>query len=800
MSINNSYIVPFSDLDRTDISIAGGKNASLGELINRMKPLGIRIPDGFAIVAAAYRQFLETNHLEKKLLQVLDTLDKQSLDNLPKVGEQCRKLVKDATIPEECEQAIKEAYRALAADDADFAVAVRSSATAEDLPDASFAGQHDSFLNVRGETALLDACHRCYVSLYNDRAIKYRQDHGFDHMQVLLSIGVQRMVRSDKGSAGVAFTVDPETGHENIIYVTGAWGLGESVVQGAVNPDEFYFFKEAIPLKKHSLINYRMGSKETMTVYRQTGSMENSVISVETPAAMRDRPVLSDTEAMELARWCYLIEQHYGMPMDIEWARDGETNELFIVQARPETVHRQQKQPVLDTFRLQEKGLPVCTGKAVGKAIVSGRVCLVHTLADVEKVQQGDVIVAAITNPDWNTMLRKAVCIVTDKGGRTSHASIVARELGIIAVVGTLDATKQLKDGQVVTVDCAEGDKGYVYDGKLEWEVTETALDHFPQTRTAPMFILADPDRALDLSRYPNKGVGLLRMEFTITNQIQIHPMALVRYEQLPDSPERERIESLTRRYTDKKQYFIHKLAEAIALVAAAFYPKDVIVRMSDFKTNEYARLLGGAVFEPDEENPMLGFRGASRYYHPGYREAFGLECAAIRRTREEMGLHNVKVMVPFCRTIEEGEKVIATMKDHGLIQGKQELEIYVMAEVPSNAILAEEFAALFDGFSIGSNDLTQLTLGVDRDSAVISGLFDENNAAVKALLTQVIRAARSVGKKVGLCGQAPSDDPGFCRFLVEERIDSISFTPDALLKGVEYIVKAEAEGLKESV
>ncbi len=794
----SNYVVPFSDLRMTDISLAGGKNASLGEMINQLNPLGIRVPDGFAIVTEAYRYFLKSNHLEEKLLPILDTLDVQSLSNLQEVGEKCRDLIKNAQLPEQWKRAVLEAYRSLESKDSgQLAVAVRSSATAEDLPDASFAGQHDSFLNIKGEDALLNACHGCYISLFNDRAIKYRLDHGFDHLLVLLSIGIQKMVRSDKASAGVAFTVDPETGHEHIIYVTGAWGLGENVVQGAVNPDEFYFFKPAIPLQLHTLIYRRMGTKENMMVYHNESSAGRPIINIETPAMLRDRWVLDDEEAMKLANWCYLIEQHYGTPMDVEWAKDGETGELFIVQARPETVHRQEKQAILLEYRLKEKALPICTGKAVGKAIVSGRVCLVNSPADVDKVRQGDIIVADITNPDWNNLLRKAVSIITNKGGRTSHASIVARELGITAIVGAMDATQKLKDGQVVTVNCADGDAGHVYDGKLTWEVTETILEHLPATRTAPMFILADPDRALDLARYPNTGVGLLRMEFIINNSIQTHPMALVKYEQLPESAEKRLIGSLTRHFTDKKQYFIQKLSEAIALVAAAFYPKDVIVRMSDFKTSEYARLLGGKAFEPHEENPMLGFRGASRYYNPRYQEAFGLECDAVKRVRDEMGFFNVKVMIPFCRTIAEGVKVISIMKDHGLVQGEQKLEIYVMAELPSNIVLAKDFAAIFDGFSIGSNDLTQLTLGVDRDSAVVSDLFDENDEAVKVMLKQVIRAAHTAGKKVGLCGQAPSDYPEFCRFLVKEGIDSISFTPDALLKGLKYIVEAENSDTK---
>lgn len=788
------FIIPFSRIHLEDLSEVGGKNASLGEMINQLQPMGIRVPDGFAVTAEAYRFFLSAGRLEEKLLPVLDTLDVQELSNLQEVGEKCRKLIREAQIPEEWKQAVLDEYRSMSAGSkGGLSVAVRSSATAEDLPDASFAGQHDSFLNVQGESAVLDACHRCYISLFNDRAIKYRIDHDFNHLEVFLSIGIQRMVRSDEACAGVAFTVDPETGHENIIYLTGAWGLGENVVQGAVNPDEYYFFKPAVSSEQHSLVYRRTGTKEHMMVYHSDPASGKSTVNIETPMALRDQWVLRDEEAMTLARWCYLIEQHYNMPMDIEWAKDGESGELFIVQARPETVHRQHKKAVLREYKLLEEASPVCTGKAVGKAIISGRVCVLDSLADAGKVQPGDIIVADITNPDWNALLRKAVSIVTNKGGRTSHASIVARELGITAVVGTIDATKKLKDGQVVTIDCAEGDAGQVYDGRLEWEMKEVSLEHLPETHTRPMFILADPDRALDLSQYPNRGVGLLRMEFIISNHIQIHPMALVRYGQLPDSADKRLIASLTRHFADKKQYFVHRLSEAIALVAAAFYPKEVIVRMSDFKTNEYAQLLGGKQFEPEEENPMLGFRGASRYYNSRYKEAFGLECAAVKRVRDVMGLDNVKVMIPFCRTVAEGRQVIEVMKDYGLAQGERNLEVYVMAELPSNVVLAEEFADVFDGFSIGSNDLTQLTLGIDRDSAIVSNLFDENDKAVKSMLSQVIRAARAAGKKIGLCGQAPSDYPEFSRFLVQEGIDSISFTPDALLRGIENIANAEA-------
>jgi pyruvate,water dikinase len=786
-----NYSVNFRDIKLTDLPSVGGKNASLGEMLHTLSPLGIQIPDGFALTADAFRLFLHENNFVKPLTEWLAELDVNTLSNLPEIGQKCRDLIGSGVLPEVVKQETLLAYHLLA-NNAPISVAVRSSATAEDLPTASFAGQHDSFLNVEGEENLLNAVIKCYVSLFNNRAIKYRIDNGFEHLKVALSVGVQQMIRSDKGSAGVAFTLDPETGFTNVIYLTGAWGLGENVVQGAVNPDEFYLFKPAIQAGQRSIIQHRMGAKENMMVY-STGT-ERPIINVATPREKRDVYCLSDTDVEQLGRWCSQIEKHYGMPMDIEWAKDGLTGELFIVQARPETVQtqKQAKGIGIKEYKIHSSALPICKGKAVGRSIVSGRVSIVESLADAGKVQQGDIIVADITNPDWNALLKKAVSIVTNKGGRTSHASIVARELGIHAVVGTMDATQKLKDGQIITVSCIEGDEGRVYDGKLEWEEHEINFGNDTQTRTKPMFILADPDNAFRLSFYPNEGVGLLRMEFIIANAIRIHPMALVLYDTLPESNDKKAIEAITRHYHDKKKYFIEKLSEAVATVAAAFYPKDVIIRMSDFKTNEYSQLIGGALYEPKEENPMLGFRGASRYYHERYREGFGMECEAIRIVRDEMGLTNVKVMIPFCRTVDEGRKVLEVMKNFGLERTKNGLEVYVMAEIPSNVILAKQFAEIFDGFSIGSNDLTQLTLGIDRDSSIISGLFDENNAAVKEMLAMVIQSAKQSGTKIGLCGQAPSDYPAFAQFLVKEGIDSISFTPDALLKGIENIVIAE--------
>jgi len=785
----SQYTLPFKKIRNSDVATVGGKNASLGEMIQELGPLGVSIPDGFATSSEAFRTFLKENQLVDQLNEKLKTLDTDKLSNLAEVGDSCRALIASGVFSKEMKEDFLEAFRNLSGGQ-QISVAVRSSATAEDLPTASFAGQHDSFLNIEGEENLLQAIHRCYISLFNDRAIKYRIDNGFDHMQVALSVGVQKMVRSDIGSAGVIFTIDPETGFENVIYITSAWGLGENVVQGAVNPDEFYAFKPSIGKGLKSVIFKKMGEKENKMVYAKGG--EKPVANIKTSQAERNTFSLEPEEVETLASWSFKIEKHYGLPMDIEWAKDGLTGELFIVQARPETVHGQKSGITVKEYTLISKEKPIVKGKAVGSSIACGRVCIVKSIADSSKVKDGDIIVADITNPDWNSMLRRAISIVTNKGGRTSHASIVARELGIHAVVGTGDATDKLQDGQIITVSCIEGDEGLIYDGKMEWSEKEINFEAIEPTKTKPMFILADPFKAFRFSFYPNEGVGLLRMEFIISNAIRIHPMALVNYSSMADSNDKRAIAAITQHYPDKKKYFVETLSEHLSMVAAAFYPKDVIIRMSDFKTNEYAQLIGGTPFEPEEENPMLGFRGASRYYNERYKEGFGLECEAMRIVRDELGFTNVKLMIPFCRTVAEGEKVLETMKEYGLERGKNGLEVYVMAEIPSNVILAKEFAEIFDGFSIGSNDLTQLTLGIDRDSAIVADLFDENNGAVKHMLASVIKEAKEAGKKIGLCGQAPSDYPDFARFLVEQGIDSISFNPDALLKGIENISLAE--------
>ncbi len=783
------YIIPFSKLSVRDVSKVGGKNASLGEMITTLSALGIQVPDGFAITVDAYYEFLAFNNLSPLLEDTLNRLDRQSLSNLPEIGKKCREIMLSGNLPDDVVKAVREAYNRLMEKGLSHSVAVRSSATAEDSPEASFAGQHESYLNVNGADNVIRSIRQCYASLFNDRAIKYRIDNGFSDIQVGLSVGVQLMVRSDLGSAGVIFTIEPENGNENVIYLTGAWGLGESVVQGAVNTDEFYLFKKAIDSNGEPIVYRSLGSKEQMLVYGDAGK---STTWQTTKQALRDQFVLSDEEVKLLGRWSLEIERHYKLPMDIEWAKDGATEKIYIVQARPETVHAHRRSLVLKEYHLESKGTPILAGKAVGRSIVSGKVSIVNSLADGAKVRQGDIIVADITNPDWNALLKKAVCIVTNKGGRTSHASIIARELGIPAVVGTIDATKKLVDGQEITVSCAGGDEGLIYNGRLAWKEKDIELRAVANTKTHPMFILADPLKALLYSSYPNKGVGLMRMEFAISNTIQVHPMALVKFDDLPMDSDKKQIEALTRHYADKRQFFVDKLAESIGLVAAAFYPKDVIVRMSDFKTNEYARLLGGKAFEPEEENPMLGFRGASRYYNERYKEGFGLECAAVKKVREAMMLTNVKVMIPFCRTVSEGERVLQTMEAFGLKRKQNGLEVYVMAEIPSNILLAKKFAQLFDGFSIGSNDLTQLTLGVDRDSAIVSNLFDENNESVKMLIHNLIRVAHENGVKVGLCGQAPSDYPDFAQFLVSCGIDSVSFNPDAIIRGIQNISEAE--------
>jgi pyruvate, water dikinase len=788
-------ILNFNEISLDDIAQVGGKNSSLGEMFRNLSSKGVRVPDGFATTSFAYWEFLKKNELDERLKNKLQQLDTVNFSNLKEIGEACRTMVLDAIIPRELSDSIINSYHKLSEKyGTAIHVAVRSSATAEDLPDASFAGQHESYLNIYGEKQLLEACLKCYASLFTDRAIKYRNDHGFDHMKVALSLGIQKMVRSDESSSGVIFTLEPESGFEDVVLVTGIWGLGENIVQGAVNPDEFYVYKPALKNKKRAIINKKLGSKAKTMIYNQDKKALNSIINIDTPKERREVYVLNDNEIIELAGWALTIEEHYKKHMDIEWAKDGETGEIFIVQARPETVHSvNQKQALtIHEYSLKEKGKEITSGKGIGNKIASGVARIIHSPKDSDLLKQGEILVTDITNPDWDPILKKASAIITNKGGRTSHAAIVAREMGAVAVVGTTNATSLIKDGDMITVSCAGGENGIVYEGKLKWEDTEVDLGKVEKPKTRVMYILGDPDQAFHLASYPNDGVGLMRLEFVINNSIRVHPMALIKFDSLKDQEAKIEIEKITAGYPNKENYFVENLSRAVGTIAAAFYPKDVIVRMSDFKTNEYANLLGGKAFEPKEENPMLGFRGASRYYSEAYKEGFGLECKAMKIVRDEMGFSNVKLMIPFCRTVEEGKKVVKVMESHGLKRGENGLEIYVMAEIPSNVILAKEFASVFDGFSIGSNDLTQLTLGIDRDSSTVSNLFDENNEAPKKMITMMISEAKKAGRKIGLCGQAPSDFPEFAAFLVGQGIDSISFNPDALIKGLKNIIDAE--------
>lgn len=785
------FIIPYNRIHITDTAIVGGKNASLGEMITSLSSAGIRVPEGFATTASAFWYFLDSNKLREPLHKLMDQLNRTDFSNLGNIGQQARQLILSAALPTDLAEIIQHTYFNLCKPGE--TVAVRSSATAEDLPQASFAGQHESYLNIHGGDNVLKAVKDCFASLYTDRAIKYREDQGFPHHKVALSVGIQKMVRSDKACSGIGFTLEPESGFRDIVHLSGVWGLGENIVQGAITPDEFYVFKPTLKLGKDAIIQRKLGTKEKTLIYADEHS-NSSTINIDTILEKRNRYVLSNREIEELARWAILIEDHYQQPMDIEWAKDGNTNELFIIQARPETVHSHSNQQKIIEYSLKKKGKLLAQGEAIGNKVATGIARILHSPKEAEKLQAGEIIITDITSPDWDPLLKKAAAIVTNKGGRTSHASIVARELGVPAIVGTGNATEIIKDGSAVTVSCCEGRTGNVYAEQLEYVEREIDLSKISMPEsTQPMLITGDPEKAFQLSMYPNNGVGLMRMEFIITHYIRIHPMALVKFDTISDPQVKQQIQQLTSAYASRKQYFIEKLSEGIATIAAAFYPKDVIVRMSDFKTNEYANLLGGKDFEPNEENPMIGFRGASRYYNERYKEGFQLECAAIKRVREEMGLSNVKVMIPFCRTVEEGKKVLDVMQEFGLNrQLDPSLEIYMMVEIPSNVLQADEFAEIFNGFSIGSNDLTQLTLGIDRDSAIVSDLFSEQNKSAKTMISMAIEKAKAKHVKIGLCGQAPSDFPEFTRFLVEAGIDSISFNADALLKGIENILKAE--------
>lgn len=790
------YIKKLSETGIADIAMVGGKNASLGEMISQLSAKGIKVPDGFAVTSFAFEEFLTHNSFHRALAELMSGLDKKNYSNLKEIGKQARELLTTGTFTPQMQSAILDAYKNLCGND-HSGVAVRSSATAEDLPQASFAGQHESYLNIKGEEALLHAVKKCFVSLYTDRAIKYREDNGFLHEKVALSVGVQKMVRSDKASSGVGFTLEPESGFRDIIHISGVWGLGENIVQGSVTPDEFFIFKPTLLLGKNAIIQKKLGGKEKTMIY--SDDENRSVRNIITEKEKQEQFVLTDGEIIKIAGWALIIEKHYQRPMDIEWAKDGITSEIYIIQARPETVHSHKNPLIVKEYELTEKGNIITSGQAIGSKVVSGIARILSSPAESQKLKPGEIVVTDLTSPDWDPVLKNASAIITNKGGRTSHASIVARELGVPAIVGCENATQKIEDGDMITVSCCEGKTGFIYQGKLTFKETEFDFSKIKKPETTEVMLIAgDPDKAFKLSFYPNDGVGLMRSEFIITHSIRIHPMALARFTSLKDPEAKKQIEELTRHYPDKEKFFVEKLAEGIAIIAAAFYPKDVIARMSDFKTNEYANLIGGKEFEPEEENPMIGFRGASRYYHELYRDGFRLECEAVKKVRDEMGLTNVKVMIPFCRTVEEGNRVIAVMKRYGLEQGVNDLEIYVMAEIPSNVLLAKKFAQIFDGFSIGSNDLTQLTLGIDRDSAIISNLFDENNEAAREMIATMIQRAKQAGVKIGLCGQAPSDFPEFAKFLVAEGIDSISFNPDALLKGIENIREAEKQEFKK--
>lgn len=789
----------FDEIELKDIPQVGGKNASLGEMRRELTSKGVSIPDGYAITADAYRYLLETAGITENLKKILSDLDTHDIENLSARGKKIRSLIYGAELPDDLKAEILKAYKKLCEEYGENTdVAVRSSATAEDLPDASFAGQQETYLNIRGEEALIDACKKCFASLFTDRAISYRVDKGFDHLSIALSIGVQKMVRSDMASSGVIFSIDTESGFRDAVLITGSYGLGELVVQGTVNPDEFFVFKPTLRKGFRPILQKKLGSKEIKMVYAADKGNESTII-IPVPARDRKRFCISDDEILKLSQWTMIIEDHYSekagffKPMDIEWGKDGGTGELFILQARPETVQSQKDVNVLETYALLEKKTPLATGTAVGSKIGAGPVNIIESVDQIKNFKKGEILVTDMTDPDWEPIMKIAAAIVTNKGGRTCHAAIVSRELGVPCIVGTGDGTEKLKGSREATVSCAEGEVGNVYDGILKFDIQRINLQNVSRPKTHIMMNVGNPDLAFNNASIPNDGVGLARLEFIINN-IRLHPMALIQFDKVTDSKVREEIEALTQGYDNKSDCFVDKLAQGVAKIGAAFYPNDVIVRMSDFKSNEYANLIGGSFFEPHEENPMIGWRGASRYYDEKYRDGFALECKAMLKVREEMGLTNVKLMIPFCRTVEEGKHVVEVMKENGLVQGENGLEIYMMVEIPSNVILIEEFGKVFDGFSIGSNDLTQLTLGLDRDSAQVAHIFDERNQAVLDLVALAIKKARKMKKKIGICGQAPSDYPEFARFLVKCGIDSMSLNSDTVIKTTLDILNTEKD------
>jgi len=786
--MEETFIKRFEELRIEDVPSVGGKNASLGEMIKNLGEKGVKVPSGFAITAYAYKHTIEKEGIDVKIREILSDLDTHDVNNLAERGQKIRELIRNTPIPPELEGEIREYYKEMEGrygNNVD--VAVRSSATAEDLPDASFAGQQETYLNVRGEDDLLEKVSECFSSLFTNRAISYRTDKGFDHFSVYLSVGIQKMIRSDLASSGVMFSIDTESGFKNAVYITGAYGLGENVVQGTVNPDQFYVFKPTLKKGFNSIVEKKIGSKEKRMIYGEHGTVQQDVSEKD-----KNKFVVSDNEVLKLANWACIIEEHYQKPMDIEWAKDGQTGELFIVQARPETVHSQKDVAVLQTYILEDEGKLIVEGEAVGTKIGQGEANIIENAKDIGKFQKGQVLVTDMTDPDWEPIMKIAGAIVTNHGGRTCHAAIISRELGIPCVIGTRDGTSKIPNGSFVTIDCSEG-VGNIYDGLLKYRVDELKLDNLPNTKTQIMMNVGVPEKAFQQGQIPNDGIGLAREEFIINSHIGIHPLALLEYSKLKDmSSEDQKVADVIQKidgksigYSDKIEFFVDTLARGIAKIAAGFYPNDVIVRMSDFKTNEYANLIGGYLYEPEEHNPMIGWRGASRYYDDKFKPAFGLECRAIRKVRDEIGLVNVKPMIPFCRTPSEGRKVIEVMNEFGLRQGENGLEVYVMCEIPSNVIVADQFADIFDGFSIGSNDLTQLTLGLDRDSDLVAHIFDERDDAVKLLVSQIIQTAHNhkPRRKVGICGQAPSDFPEFAEFLVECGIDSISLNPDTVIK-----------------
>ncbi len=790
----------FSEIGIDDVAAVGGKNASLGEMYRNLTSQGVRVPNGFAITADAYRYLLDSSSSWKALHEALDGLKADDMEDLARRGRRAREIVYGAPLPADLEAEILSAYRRLRDEyGTDLSVAVRSSATAEDLPTASFAGQQDTYLNVHGEARLLDACRRCFASLFTDRSIHYRVDQGFDHFKVALSIGVMKMVRADVGASGIMFSLDTETGFRDVVLISSAYGLGENIVQGALDPDEFMVFKPTFEQGCRAVLRRSLGSKKLKMVYVEGGTRE-ATRNVPTPQSDRERFSISDEDACTLADYAIKIERHYSahagkpQPMDMEWAKDGIDNQIYIVQARPETAASRREARFLEEFKLRGNADVVLTGRAVGSRIGAGKVHVIENAARISEFKPGEVLVTDSTTPDWEPVMKQAAAIVTNRGGRTCHAAIVAREFGIPAVIGTEDATARLADGQEVTVSCAEGDVGRIYGGRVPFEVSRSDLGNLPRPQTRIMLILGNPQIAFQTSFLPNDGVGLARMEFVIAEHIKAHPMALLHPDRVEDARERQAVLQLARNDRSGAEFFVRSLAEGIATIAAAFYPKPVIVRMSDFKTNEYAGLLGGRWFEPVEANPMLGFRGASRYAHPAYAEGFALECAAMKRARELMGLTNIKLMIPFCRRVEEGARVIEQMRSLGLERGVNGLEIYVMCEIPNNVVLIDEFSRIFDGFSIGSNDLTQLTLGVDRDSAIVAFDFDERDPGVKQMIRLAVEGCKRNGRHSGLCGQAPSDFPEMAEFLVRLGIDSISLNPDAVVKTTRHVLEVERQ------